>query len=82
MLKQTEIDCEKNIIFGYCCKGTISVKKQIEYICKMTLKALETTKKMEYIFISFCVGFFFNGDVHTDCILDTVSSKDIILSNI
>lgn len=48
MLKQPEIDCDKNIIFGYCCKGTTGVKKEIEYFCKIILKALETTKKSEY----------------------------------
>lgn len=32
MLKQVEIDCEKNIIFGYCSKGTTSVKKESEHL--------------------------------------------------
>lgn len=27
MLKQAESVCEKNIIFGYCCKGTSGVEK-------------------------------------------------------
>lgn len=46
MLKQPEIDCEKNIIFGYCFKGTTGVKKETEQLCKMILKALETNKEI------------------------------------
>lgn len=34
MLKKPEIDCEKNIVFGYCWKGTTGVKKEEVYICK------------------------------------------------
>lgn len=54
MLKQLEIDCEKNIIFGYCCEGTTGVKKEIEYFCK--IERNRNNKKFESIFISFC-GF-------------------------
>lgn len=54
MLKQPEMECEKNIIFGYCCEGTTSVKKQIEYFCK--IERNRKNKKIESIFISFC-GF-------------------------
>lgn len=34
MLKKPEIDCEKNIVFRYCWKGTTGVKKEEVYICK------------------------------------------------
>lgn len=44
MLKQPAIDCEKNIFFGYCWKGTTGVKKEKYSIFKILLKELETTK--------------------------------------
>lgn len=44
MLKQPAIDCEKNIVFGYCWKGTTGVKKEKYSIFKILLKELETTK--------------------------------------
>lgn len=46
MLKQPEIDCEKNIVFGYCWKGTIGAKKEKEYICKILLKELKRAKRI------------------------------------
>lgn len=44
MLKQPETDCEKNIVFGYCQKGTTGAKKEKDYTCKFSLKKLETEK--------------------------------------
>lgn len=46
MLKQPEIDCEKNIVFGYCWKGTTGVKREKKYICKMLLKELKRAKRI------------------------------------
>lgn len=46
MLKRPETDCEKNIVFGYCWKGTIGAKKEKEYVCKILLKELKRAKRI------------------------------------
>lgn len=76
ILKQPETDCEKNIVFGYCWKGTTGVKKEKDYICKFSLKELEITKRIGiyiYQFLCFWGVCFLKEDLHRDCILDRVS---------
>lgn len=73
MLKQQAIDWEKNIVFGYCWKGTTGVKKEKYSIFKILLKELETTKNNWNIYL--LDSLFFKEDLHRDCILDKVKNS-------
>lgn len=44
MLKQPETDCEKNIVFGFCQKGTTGVKKEKDYMCKFFIERTRNSK--------------------------------------